>query len=337
LDSKHLPRARRGLAWLRYAGAATLVTWQLSQVSAAQAEPNAAEARTLAREFALQGADAYERHDDAAALDRFRRAYALYAAPSISVMEARCLVRLGRLLEALDKYEETAHANLTPDAPEAFRGAVLDAQREVAELRARIPRLEVRVSGDARQLEQMKLELDGKPVPAALLNVERPIDPGPHRLTGRQPNGVPIKVLFTLAETDRRLVEVVMDTSQLKPIAEEQSAPTAARRPLTQRRDFWGYSSLGLGAVAVGVGAVSGLTALHRKEQLDEVCNPGCPLNAAKDLDSFRTQRTVSYAAFALGAAALGVGSYLLLTPKTEKTQISWGLGWKQIKLSGSF
>src|SRR3972149_2702255 len=105
--------------------------------SNARAQEVDAQTRTLARDLAVQGAEAFEREDYVTALDRLNRAAALYPAPSIDVMRARALVRLGRLLEALDRYEETQRTPLAEDAPEAFRQAVSDAKREGAELHAR--------------------------------------------------------------------------------------------------------------------------------------------------------------------------------------------------------
>ena len=57
------------------------------------AQSNGAESRTAARDLASQGIEAFERHDYAAAIDRFERAFALVPAPSISVMHARSLVQ----------------------------------------------------------------------------------------------------------------------------------------------------------------------------------------------------------------------------------------------------
>ena len=116
-------------------------TWS----SASHAQGVDAETRTVARELARQGADAFERHDYTTALDRLTRAFSLFSAPTISVMQARSLVHLGRFVEALDKYEETQRMSLGDDSPDAFRQAVNEAKSEAEELRARIPRLLIRV------------------------------------------------------------------------------------------------------------------------------------------------------------------------------------------------
>ena len=104
-----------------------------SAAPSVRAQDSDPETRTAAREMATQGAEAFEKQDYETALDRFQRASALFRAPSISVMEARTLVKLGRLLAALDKYESTRHIVLPPDAPEALHRAVEDAAHEAAE------------------------------------------------------------------------------------------------------------------------------------------------------------------------------------------------------------
>src|SRR4026207_1009908 len=68
------------------------------------AEPDA-EMRTTARELAREAAELAQAGKCDAAIDMFRRAYPLAPAPTIAVHEARCLAQLGRLLEAVDRYE----------------------------------------------------------------------------------------------------------------------------------------------------------------------------------------------------------------------------------------
>ncbi len=296
----------------------------------AQDEPDI-EARTLAREFALKGAEAFEKHDYANALDRFRRASALYPAPSLSIMEARALAALGQLLSALGKYEETAHTQLAAEAPEAFRQAVSDAEREAQELRPRVPQLEIRVQANPATLAALKLELDGKALPAALVNVERLIDPGNHTLSGTQPNGAPIHVVFSLAEAERRALDVPLET------ARATAMPAAVEARTTNPNAWLGWSAVGLAAAATTVGVVSGATALSRKSDLDQVCHPGCPASAADQLSSFRTNRTVSYVSFGVGAAALAAGGYLLLRPTSEQPGLAVALGWRRVGLRGTF
>jgi len=94
-----------------------LLSAALLCASSASAED--AEMRTAARDLATQGAQAFEAGEYAQASDFFRRAHELVPAPSIALLQARSLAKLGQLLEAVDIYEQTARFKLLGDAPEA--------------------------------------------------------------------------------------------------------------------------------------------------------------------------------------------------------------------------
>ncbi|MFZ5894539.1 MAG: tetratricopeptide repeat protein [Myxococcota bacterium] len=271
------------------------------------------ETRSIARELALQGAEAYEKHDYHTALDRFQRASTLFRAPSITVMLARSLAQLGRFLEALDRYEETQRLPLPPDAPEAFQLAVDDARSEARALRARIPRLEVRTSGGT-PAPGLRVTLDGRPVAEALLNVERPIDPGSHVLAATAPGMSPFQQDFSLNEGERRVISLPLLSPALNRTTTPVSQDTTPNARHTGSGRAWGYALAGVGVAGLGFGAITGAVALSRKSDLDEVCRPGCPASSADDISSFRLNRTLSYAGFGLGALALGIGGYVLLT-----------------------
>jgi hypothetical protein len=296
--------------------------------------------------MATQGAEAFEKQDYQTALDRFQRASALFRAPSISVMEARAMAKLGRLVEALDKYEETRHTPLSSDAPEALQRAVSDATREGEELRARTPLLRISILGKRPSAGELKVTLDGKPVPSALLDVERPLDPGHHEIEATSPGLVPIQRRIDLSEREHRLVEI-----QLGPPAQNErllltaGAGSPASAPLaldsTPARSnplsTWAWAALGVGAVSLSTSAVTGVIALGKKSDLEAVCHPGCPPSSADTLDSFRLNRTLSYTTLVIGAAAVGVGGYILLSGSPESRHITASVTPGGAALSGAF
>jgi hypothetical protein len=306
-----------------------------------------AETRTLARELALQGAESFEREDYVAALDRLDRAAALYPAPSIGVMRARALARLGRLLEAMDRYEETQRMPLADDAPEAFRQAVSDAKNESAELRGRIPRLTVRVRtpvGLAGPIPKgLSVQLDGKPLPPVLLDIERPTDPGRHEVIAVAPGYHVTTREVTLAESERATLEIPLEVkadsaggtdpnpSRTSSVHLDPDQPTGtAARPMA-------WVLLGVGAAGLATSAVAGLIALDKKSSLDSVCRPGCPSGSQGDIDAFRSSRTVSYVGLAIGVFGVGTGGYLLLSGSEEAAHVAVNLGLASAGFSGAF
>lgn len=301
---------------------------------AARAQDADAGTRMAARELAVTGAEAFDKQDYATALDRFQRAEQLYKVPSIAVMVARCLARVGRVVEAVDKYEETLRMPLDASAPEAFQRAVADATAEVEGVRARVARLELRLPVEPPK--GLEVTFDDHPVPPALLGVPKPVNPGAHRISARAPGYEPYSYELTLAEGAAQAVEIAL--SPLKPPA-PPPVPAPAAAP-SERRSGASPLTLSLlagGGVALAVGTVTGIVALNRKHALDAACNPGCPSDMASDLDSFRLNRTISYVSFGVGIAAVGTGAYLLLHKRPSGAQVGAVLLPGGGALTGSF
>jgi hypothetical protein len=299
---------------------------------AARAEEPDAGTRMAARELAVAGAEAFEKQDYATALDRFQRAESLYKAPSIAVMVARCFARVGRVVEAVDKYEETLRMPLDAAAPEAFQRAVADATAEVELTRARVARIELRLPADAPAGSQVRL--DDKPVPPALLGVPTPVDPGVHRLVAHAPGRVPYSYDVTLAEGAREAVEISLEVEARR--SAPPAPPPAAAAP-RHRTSVLTIALLTGGGIALAAGTVTGIAALSHKSSLDAACKPGCPAKMSSDLDSFRLDRTLSYVGFGVGLAAVGAGTYFLLHESSSGGEVGALLLPGAAAVTGSF
>lgn len=309
--------ARRALCAL------TLGLGLWTQAYVARADEAEAGTRMAARELAMSGAEAFDKQDFATALDRFQRAESLYKVPSIAVMVARCLARVGRVVEAVDKYEETLRMPLDSSAPEAFQRAVADAAAEVEGVRARVARLELRTPADAPA--DLEVTLDERPLPKALLGVPMPVNPGVHRIAAHAQGRDQFSYDVNLAEGARQAVEIALPS-------EKRSAPAARpedeeRQPFKKQEHKSKVSALPIalfagGGVALAAGTVSGIAALNHKSALDEKCNPGCPASMSSDLDGFRLTRTFSYVGFGVGLVAVGAGTYFLLHEGSSGSQV---------------
>ena len=298
---------------------------------AARAEEPDAGTRMAARELAVAGAEAFDKQDFATALDRFQRAESLYKVPSITVMVARCLSRLGRVVEAVDKYEETSRMPLDAASPEAFQRAVAEAEAEAEPARARVARIELRLPADAPP--KTVVTLNDKPVPAALIGVPTPVDPGVLHLAVRAPGREPYSADVALAEGGRQTVEISL-TPLHAPVTPREAAPVprAGHGPSTLA-----VALLTGGGLALAAGTVTGISALKHKSHLDKACSPGCPPNMSSDLDSFRMNRTLSYLGFGLGLAAAGAGTYVWLHDGSSGRQVGAMLLPGGAAVAGSF
>jgi hypothetical protein len=273
-----------------------------------------AEIRTAARDLATQGAQAFEAGEYAQASDFFRRAHELVPAPSIALLQARSLAKLGQLLEALDIYEQTARFKLPDDAPEAYLQAVETARSEMDEVRHRLPRLKLILVGVGSN-EPVQVSTDDKPTPNALLGVERPINPGLHRIEARVSGQLRATRELSIVEGQNYQIELDVRPAQPapKPVVVAPPAPSPAPTSSAHSwRKTGGYAALGVGALGLGIGTYTGILALNHKSDLDSVCSPTCPPSSAADIDSFRTNRTISYVSFGVGIAAAATGVVLL-------------------------
>ena len=294
-----------------------LLTGALLTTSSAFAQD--AELRTAARDLATQGAQAFEAGDYAQASDFFRRAHELVPAPSIALLRARSLAKLGQLLEAIDIYEQTARFKLPDEAPEAYLQAVETARNEMEDVRRRLPRLKLILIGVASN-EHPQVSMDDKVTPDALLGVERPINPGQHRIEARVAGQ--LRATRELSMVEGQNYQVELDVRPVQP--EPKTVVLAPAASDTSQPHSWqrtgGYVALGVGALGLGIGTYTGIVALNRKSELDAVCNPNCPPSSASDIDSFRSNRTISYVSFGVGivSAATGVALLVLGKPSAE-------------------
>jgi hypothetical protein len=292
-------------AWLL---AVTLAT---SSLPVAQAQTSATP-RDAARELANSAANAIARGDYATGEELLARAYQAYPAPTIALLHARTLAFLGRLSAAVAAYERAARATLTPEAPDAFHAAVASAERELLQLRPRVPRLQLTVRGD--RPEALRLELDGQHIPNAQLGRWLLADPGRRRLRV-EANGSTYERVVRLEERQSVVVEVT-----------EPRGSDLAR--------YLTLGALGVGVVGVGTGIVTGLMASSAHERANEGCPAGrCTIGSegARDAERYRDLRVVSTVSYAVGGVGLGLGGILLLRGSFD------GPGWQvELETPGS-
>jgi hypothetical protein len=326
------------MSWVRFSImlAVAMGCWQIE--ARAQTDEPVDRARALGEEAAA----AFERGQWEAARSLYHRARQLYPAPTLGVREARCLVKLGRLLEAERVYERTAALPVNAADPNVnaitFASAQADARREGAAVRERIPFLTIRVAGPA---EATELAVDGAALPATAIGIERSLDPGLHTVSGKV-NGSRIAVVsLTLAEGEHRTLIVAAPTGSAGPPVD------GARRENSGRAQrIAGMATAGAGAVALGLGIGFGVAATSKHTQLEGECAGGACLPSSQDtLDSFHTLRTLSTISYVAGGVLVVGGVVLFATaPTSGKVQASsdpvrvvpW-VGWGAAGLTGRF
>lgn len=299
-------------------------------------QTNDNDARAQARALAAEGSEAFEQKDFTRALALFQRASTIVQAPTITLMQARTLVELGRLMEGLDQYAATQRMLAIDPGNEVYRNAANAAQVELGPLLARIPTVRVHVIGTTAE-EQVDIIIDGKQASPQVAAVERPLDPGHHRIEVRASEGRTGSVEVELAERARVDVDVNIAPLPAKPVVLPPPPPPPPPPP--ESPSSWestvGWTLAISGAAFTVAGTVTGIMALHDKSTLDNVCKPGCPPSYADTIDAFRLERTLSYVGLGVGVAALAGGTVLILSSPSSHVGLS--VGPTRVALSGAF
>ncbi len=253
-----MKRAWAGLGWI-YGALAVALVLTMSTVALGQSAADKATARKLATE----GIKLYQQGQFDDALDRLKRAQALYDAPVHLLYMARAQVKLGQLVEGAESYRRLVRTELDAKAPDVFKAAVADGEKELSEVEPRIPGLTIKV--DPSSAEGLTIQLDGEPVSVAVLGVERPVNPGTRTVTAEAPGYLQAQASTTLREGERQELSLTLEVDPDAPVpsAEPASTTSAALGPDSgpkpeSRDEAWRTEEIPLSAVGFFVGIRGG-------------------------------------------------------------------------------
>ena len=188
------------VALLLGALSAAAVTVASEPTAHAQQTPSASDI-SAARALFAQGVKLQESGKPAEALELFRRADHVYAAPTIQLHLAECQAAVGQLVESAETYRRLNNTNLPADASVPFRAAQTQGQTELPQVEARIPQLRVDVVPP--NTDGVEVQIDGVPLNAALVGVSRPINPGEHKIVASAPGFASAGQTVTVPERRR--------------------------------------------------------------------------------------------------------------------------------------
>ena len=259
-------------------------------------------AKVTARQLFQEAGAAFEREDYATAADLYGRSNAIYPAPTAALGEARALVKLGRLLDAYERYGAIATTPLAADASAAFQQAVESARQERDLVLPRIPALVVTVDG------QGDVTLDGNPLPPAAFGVKRLVNPGSHRISAPGVDQV----------VELREGQVLEVPIHIAAAAQSDPAPlpVAADADTGQGQLWTGYVLLGVGGASLIAAAVTAGLYTSARSTVDDECDEQsfCSQEGLDAVDRARALGTANLITFFGGIAAAGVGLTLVLT-----------------------
>jgi len=284
-----------------------------------------------ARSLANDASSAYRSGNFVAAYDGFNRAFHLVKVPMLGVWSARSLFELGRFVEASERYQDVLKLELPADAAESDRQAVETARVELEQLLPKIPTLTVTVKNAS--VDEVQFTLDGKPMPAALVDVAQKLDPGEHVVMGVLGNEKVEGDVF-LKEGGASQLELTF-----KPTVSFEGDGGAGPGSGGNTKKTLGFIGIGVGGAFLVTGAVALGVSLDQQSQLAVACPSGtCPPGQADLVSSFELMKTLTLVGFIGGGALEVLGITLVLTsPKKSGQEISLHTRGAGLALRGTF
>jgi hypothetical protein len=321
------------------------------------AQESDASARAAARKLGSAGIEAYNAADYPSAADKLDKAYKILKAPSLGLWSARAFVKLGRLLEASERYLEVTRLSTVEGDQRIQEQAKVDARKEYDALTPRISGLVVKLEGATAS--QVSLSVDGKPLKSELVGESTPMDPGAHKVLGVR-GSERVEVSVTLSEGKEGVALLRFDPNvqptPAAPVAAAGAAPSTSPTPtepasaaaVDQQQStsqakssplpVLGWISIGFGGAAIVTGGITGAMAIEKKADLAATgeCDHGC--RDSGRYQNFQTLRTVSTISFAAGGVLVATGIILLIVaPSKESSTVSLDVGPGHAALSGTF
>lgn len=270
----------------------------LSAAPSAYAVPTDA---ALAEGLFTSGKEAMARGDLVAACPRFFESLKLDPAVGTLLNLATCEERSGKLTSALEHFT-TARGQLARDD---FR--IRFTTEQIESLGRRVAHVTLRPPSPGA-----KVLRDGVELAPSSFNVVLAMDPGAHTLVVETPGVAPVTTELMLREGEARGIDL-------------GSAPQAAAGPASFEHasppNTLAYAVLGVGAVGLATGAITGLLAIRAAGTYRDHCESGvCDPDGLSAASTGKTMSIVSPIAFAVGALGVGAGAYLLLSaPKRPR------------------
>ncbi|HSY24637.1 MAG TPA: hypothetical protein VK841_21070 [Polyangiaceae bacterium] len=284
----------------------------------AQSEADRATARSLAQ----QGEAAYETKDYKKSEDAFRRADALYHAPTLSIGLARAQVAEGKFVEAWENYNRVILEGVTTTP--AFAKALTDAKAEIGAIEGRRARVTIAVTGS----DAPKVTIDDRPIKSEALGIAFFVDPGPHTIVASAAGFNPETRTFTATEGKSESVAIPLTAAPVAAVPPPGlgSAPPPNNPPAADTgaeatpNHVPAFVAFGVGAAGLVTGIITGVLAIGKHDDLSKACmSTTCDPSQQSNIDSYHTLGIVSTVGFVVAGvgAAAGVTLWVAM-PKTS-------------------
>jgi hypothetical protein len=304
-------------------GAASGVVAMASVLAAAPAAAQATSQSALAEALFRSARTLMANGNYAEACPKFAESNRVDPKVGTSMNLALCHEKAGMTASAWAEYTQ---------AVELARRANQSERERVAQDRAKAlePSL-AHVIVDADPKADLAVTIDDQPIGAAAYGTPMPVDPGDHVLRATSAGLQPFRESFHVAPGAPDLTLQVPSTKSWQsaesalPAESQPSNPEgAAERPsskaTTPARRSVGFVVGGAGVALAGVGAFFGIRAFSEKDDAAKACGATfCTPAGSAATSAMKTDETLSTIGVLAGAAAFGVGLYLVLATKSSE------------------
>ena len=293
----------------------------------------------------------------------FSRAESLVHSPMHLLFKARALAQLGQLVNARETYQEIIHDQATSPSPTLTK-AQDAAKSEDQALEPRLAKITIKVDGPGAA--NATVTMDGAAVPAALLGLSHPVDPGEHHFQASSGGAQGGAASVTLAEGGTSTVTLTLApasaaTGEVLPApngAANASASGASSSPApsdTGASESNGsglrtgaYVALGVGVVGLAVGTAFAFKSKGKYDDADGLCpSSPCTLTSAQATqraqlrDDGASAKTVALVGFIAGGVGVATGVTLLIVSSGKShgdhANVHAWVGLDSLGLAGSF
>lgn len=254
-----------------------------------------------------EGLAKFDEGDCETALPLFETAYEGTQSPNARLYVARCLVKLGRDVEAYEAMAGTLKlARDKAETEEKYAKTRDAAAAELAQLEPRIGKVIVAFDDT---YEDAVILLDGEEVPAAKQGVPIAVAPGDVQVTARAPGKKEHTETVEISGGQTKAVAIVLEDAGPSEDEEEDSGPGLGTLRIV------GIAVASAGVASMVVFAVTGSMAKGKFDEVDQECgSQTCPDDSNNDaIDSGKTMQTVANATLGVGIALMAGGAALIV------------------------
>ena len=277
-----------------------------------------------------EGLTKFDQDDCDAALPLFRTAYEGTQSPNARLYVARCLVKLGRDVEAYEAMAGTlALARDKAETEDKYAKTRDAAAAELAQLEPKVGKVVVAFDVD---YEDAVILLNGVEVPTARQGVPIAVAPGDVQVTARAPGKSEHVETVEIGGGQTKAVAIVLEDAAVEEDVTSDEGPGLGTLRIV------GIAVASAGVASMVVFAVTGSMAKSKFDEVDEACgSQTCPDGSKNDvIDSGKTMQTVANATLGLGLALMAGGAALIVFggPDDDESSAEAGLELAPIAVS---